>query len=412
MSRRKTLLSKYAELAVKIGANVQKGQPLMISANIETKDFIRILVEEGYKAGASQVFVRYNDEIVNHHNFTYCDLDVLGTVPNYIVEQFNYFIEKGYALISVHAETPGLMADIDPIKIQTAAIAQNKALKSWREHTMGNRTQWCVISVPTAGWAKKVFPGITEEMAVDALWEAIFNAVRVREDNDPVAEWEKHNDTLHKHNKALNDYNFKSLHFKNGLGTDLTIELIPNHVWAGGNEKSTKGVVFNPNMPTEESFTMPYKYGVNGKVVATKPLNYNGNLIKDFWLEFKDGKVVNYDAKEAKDSLKSLVEFDEGSSYLGEVALISHDSPISNSNILFLNTLFDENASCHLALGRAYPMNVKGGNDMTQEELDKLGSNNSMEHEDFMFGSADMSIIGLTQDDQEVIVFKDGNFAF
>lgn len=412
MLRRKTLLSKYAELAVKIGANVQKGQPLMISANIETKDFIRILVEEGYKAGASHVFVRYNDEIVNHHTYTYCDLDVLGNVPNYIVEQFNYFIEKGYALISVHAETPGLMADIDPIKIQTAAIAQNKALKHWREHTMGNRTQWCVISVPTVGWAKKVFPDITEEMAVDALWEAIFHAVRVREDNDPVAEWEKHNDTLHRHNEALNNYNFKSLHFKNGLGTDLTIELIPNHVWAGGNEKSTKGVIFNPNMPTEESFTMPYKFGVNGKVVATKPLNYNGNLIKDFWLEFKDGKVVNYDAKEAKDSLKSLVEFDEGSSYLGEVALISHDSPISNSNILFLNTLFDENASCHLALGRAYPMNVKGGNDMSQEELDKLGSNNSMEHEDFMFGSADMSIIGLTQDNQEVIVFKDGNFAF
>jgi aminopeptidase len=408
----KKLLHKYAEVAVKVGANVQKGQPLMISANVDTKEFTRVLVEEAYKAGASNVSVRYNDEVVNHHNYEYCDLDVLGTVPNYIVDQFNYYIEKGYALISVHAETPGLMADIEPIKIQTAAIANNKALKSWRDHTMGNRTQWCVISVPTAGWAKRVFPEFTEELATDALWEAIFNAVRVHEDNDPVSEWEKHNEILHRHNEALNEHNFKSLHFKNSLGTDLVVELVKNHVWAGGNEKSTKGVVFNPNMPTEETFTMPFKFGVNGRVYASKPLNYNGNLIRDFWLEFKEGKVVDYDAKEAKESLKSLLEFDEGSSYLGEVALISHDSPISNSDILFLNTLFDENASCHLALGRAYPMNVKGGNSMTQAELDKLGSNNSMEHEDFMFGSVDMSIIGLTQDGKEVVVFKDGNFAF
>lgn len=406
------LLRKYAKLAVNIGANVQKGQPLMISANTETREFARLLVEEGYLAGASNVFVRWNDEVINHHTYAYETKESLSDVPEWVKNQYEYFIEKGYALISVSASTPGFLADIEPAKLQAAQVAMMNALKSWREHTMGNRTQWCVISVPTLGWAKKVFPGVSDDEAVEKLWDAILSSVRVREDNDPVEEWKAHNKTLHAHNQALNTHNFKSLHFKNSLGTDLHVDLVKNHVWAGGNEKSTKGVQFNPNMPTEENFSMPYKYGVNGKVVATKPLNYQGKLIKDFWLEFKDGKVVNYDALEAKEALKNLIEFDEGSSYLGEVALISHDSPISNSGVLFLNTLFDENASCHLALGRAYPMNVKGGPSMTQEELDAAGANNSMEHDDFMFGSKDMSIIGTTQDDQKVVVFKDGNFAF
>jgi aminopeptidase len=212
------------------------------------------------------------------------------------------------------------------------------------------------------------------------------------------------------HNKVLNDYNFKSLHFLNSLGTDLVVSLVDNHIWAGGGEESTKGVYFNPNVPTEENFTMPYKYGVNGKVVATKPLNYQGNLIEEFWLEFKDGKVVDFDAKAQKETLSNLINFDEGSSYLGEVALISHDSPISNSNILFFNTLFDENASCHLALGRAYPMNVKGGTTMTKEELLEAGSNLSMAHSDFMFGSACMNIVGTQQDGTKVQIFKNGNF--
>ncbi|MEI7668230.1 MAG: aminopeptidase, partial [Erysipelotrichaceae bacterium] len=332
--------------------------------------------------------------------------------PDYIVQQFKYYIDKGFALMSIYAETPGLMADIDPIKLQIAGIANNTALKPWREHTMGNRTQWCVISAPTVGWAQKVFPKLSPTEAVEKLWDAILTAVRVREDNDPVLEWEKHNSILRKHNQLLNDYNFKHLHFSNSLGTDLTVELVKNHVWAGGNEKNTQGVLFNPNMPTEENFSMPYKFGVNGKVVATKPLNFHGKLIEDFVLTFKDGKVSEYHAKKEAAALKDLIEFDPGSSYLGEVALISYNTPISQSNILFYNTLFDENASCHLALGKAYPMNVKGGNSMSQEELSALGSNDSMEHEDFMFGSADMKIVGLTQDNKEVVVFKDGNFAF
>ncbi len=406
------MLRKYAKLAVSVGANVRKNQPLLISASVETKDFVRIMVEEAYKAGASGVTVRWLDQQVSHTSFKYATTENLCEVPDFVVSQMKYYIDKGFATISVSADTPGLMADIDPIKLQKVGMANGKALKFFSDHMMGNRTQWCVVSVPTEGWAKKVFPNERASKAVDKLWDAIFAAVRVTKDNDPVKEWKAHNEILHKHNEMLNNYNFKALKFKNGLGTDLTVGLVKNHVWAGGNEKSTKGIVFNPNMPTEESFSMPEKKGVNGKVVATKPLNYNGSLIEDFWLTFKDGKVVDFDARTSKEALTSLVNYDDGSCYLGEVALISHDSPISNANILFFNTLFDENASCHLALGRAYPMNVKGGNSMNQEQLDAAGANNSMTHNDFMFGSADMSVIGITQEDKEVIVFKNGNFVF
>lgn len=403
-------LQKYARLAVQSGVNLQKGQPLMISANTEVREFVRLVVDEAYAAGASDVKVRWNDEITAHSSYKYKTKEQLEEIPDYLVKEYEYYIEKGYGLIAVHATTPGLLADIDPEKLQAAAIAQNKALKMWREHTMGNRTQWCVISIPTTAWALKVFPNQSETEAVESLWNAILSAVRVEEDNDPVSEWDTHTKRLQHNNKVLNDYNFKSLHFTSGLGTDLEVQLVPNHIWAGGNEESTKGVIFNANMPTEENFSMPLKTGVNGIVYASKPLNYNGVLIKDFYLKFVDGKVVEYDAKEGLETLKSLIEFDEGSSYLGEVALVNYDSPISNSGILFMNTLFDENASCHLALGRAYPMNIKGGHDMSQEELDKAGSNNSMEHEDFMFGTSDMNIVGTKQDGTKVQVFVDGNF--
>jgi len=406
------MLRKYAKLAVCVGANVRKNQPLLVSASVETKDFVRLIVEEGYKAGASMVSVRWLDQQVAHTTYKYASVETLTEVPEYLIQQMRFYVDKGYAAISISADTPGLMADIDPMKLQQAGMATGKALKFYSEHMMGNRTQWCVISVPTEGWAKKVFPNERASKAVDKLWDAILSAVRVTKDNDPVKEWKAHNEILHKHNEMLNNYNFKALKFKNGLGTDLTVGLVKNHVWAGGNEKSTKGIVFNPNLPTEESFSMPEKKGVNGKVVATKPLNYNGALIEDFWIEFKDGKAVNFDARTSKEALSTLINYDEGSCYLGEVALISHDSPISNSNILFFNTLFDENASCHLALGRAYPMNVKGGTNMTQDQLDAAGANNSMTHNDFMFGSADMSIVGITQEGKEVIVFKNGNFVF
>ena len=275
---------------------------------------------------------------------------------------------------------------------------------------MASRGQWTIVAAPNNIWAKKVFPDLEENEAIEALWSAILEASRITYENDPVAEWEIHNKNLFKHNQILNSYNFDTLYFKNKLGTDISVKLVDNHIWAGGGELTPDGIVFNPNIPTEENFTMPHKYGVNGKVVATKPLNYQGKLIEDFWLEFKDGKVINFDAKVNKDALENLLKFDKGSCYLGEIALISYDSPISNSGILFYNTLFDENASCHMALGRAYTINVKDGTKLSAEKLETIGYNNSMAHSDFMFGNEDLSVIGITKNGDKVVIFEDGNF--
>ncbi len=405
-------IQDFARLIVKLGINVQKDQGVMINANTDTKDFVRLLVEEAYKAGSKQVTVRWSDEVIQHHNFHYNSLETLEEIPEYLVEQFNYFMAKDYALISVHAETPGLMADVDPLKLQTAALASGKALKAWREHVMGNRTQWTVVSVPTPNWAKKLFPELSEADAMEKLWDYMLEAVRVDGVNDPIEVWAQHNEVLHAHNVVLNQHQFKTLKFKNSLGTDLSVQLVDQHVWAGGSETSTKGVVFNANIPTEEAFTMPHRSGTNGIVYASKPLNYQGTTIDEFWLRFEQGKVVEFDAKVGKEALQNLLSFDQGSASLGEVALVGFDTPISKSGLLYINTLFDENASCHLALGRAYPMNVKNGNDMSLEDLEKIGYNNSMTHVDFMFGTKDLNIVGEKANGEQVLVFEDGNFVF
>ena len=404
------LLNKLARLAVKVGVNVQPGQSVVVRATTETKELAREITEEAYKAGARSVYVQWTDDYVSKNGLIYQSIEDLTDIPAWFIDQQKTFMDRGSCYISVSSPIPGLNKDVDPEKAQKSGIAAQKALSFFREHMMGNRTQWTIVAAPNPIWAKQVFPNLETEAAVEALWDAIFDASRVEEGKDPVDAWDKHNEILLAHNKVLNDYNFKHLHFKNKLGTDLIVELVKDHVWAGGGEHSTKGVYFNPNIPTEETFTMPYKWGTHGKVVATKPLNYQGKLIEDFWLEFKDGKVIAYDAKKEKDALRNILETDEGSSYIGEIALISHQSPISNTNILFLNTLFDENASCHMALGRAYPMNVKNGVNTPIEELEKIGYNNSMVHSDFMFGSEDMEITGMTQDGKEVKVFEKGNF--
>ncbi|NLD26565.1 MAG: aminopeptidase, partial [Acholeplasmataceae bacterium] len=349
------------------------------------------------------------DDPVSKTYYTYASDEVLSEVPNYLVEQFRYVVDKGAAVISIAAPTPGLLKDINPKKMQLANKAFHEHLEFYQTHLMANGSQWCVISYPTKVWAKKIFG---DEESFEKLLDAILTVSRVTEDNNPVVEWKRHIDVLARHNQILNEYNFKKLHFKNSLGTDLEVGLVEGHIWCGGGEESQKGVFFCPNIPTEETFTMPHRAGVNGKVVATKPLNYNGKLIEDFYLVFKDGKVVDYDAKTEKEALKSLLELDEGSSRLGEVALISYDSPISNTNILFYNTLFDENASCHLALGNAYATNIKDGTNTSEEELISKGYNKSMAHVDFMFGSSDMEIYGITQDNQKVTIFKNGNFVF
>jgi aminopeptidase len=403
-------INKLARLAVQVGANVQKDQVVIIRGTTESKELIREITEEAYLAGARRVFVQWSDDFVSKSSLKHASVEELEKVSQWFIDQHQEAVDVGACFISVTSPIPGLNEDVDPNKAQKAGIAVQKAVSFFREHLMGNKAQWTIVAAPNPIWAKQVFPKLNEEDAVEALWDAILNASRVTEDNDPIQEWENHNAVLLKHNKILNDYNFKHLHFKNSLGTDLIVELVENHVWAGGGEHATNGAYFNPNIPTEETFTMPYKWGTRGKVVATKPLNYQGKLIDGFWLEFKDGLVVDYDAKKEKDALTNILDTDEGSRYIGEIALISHDSPISNTNILFLNTLFDENASCHMALGRAYPMNVKNGVNTPISELEKIGYNNSMVHSDFMFGSEDMEIVGVTQDGKEVKVFEKGNF--
>ncbi|HHU55537.1 MAG TPA: aminopeptidase [Acholeplasmataceae bacterium] len=403
-------LQKYAELIVKVGVNVQEGQMVVINAPVECAKFARILVEEAYKAKASYVLVRWHDDLIRKSYFTYASLDVIKEVPEYVVKQFEEIVGKKAAVISISAPTPGLLKDIDPEKLQTESISTYEKIGFYHKFLMGNGSQWVVCSYPTEAWAKKVFPN--DKNAFEKLLEAILKASRVDEDGDAIKSWQDHMNNLARVNKILNNYNFKSLHFKNSLGTDLEIGLVNNHVWAGGGEYTQDGIYFSPNIPTEETFTMPHKDKVNGKVVSTKPLNYQGKLIEDFYLVFKDGAVVDFDARTEKDTLENLLKLDEGSNRLGEVALISYDSPISNSNILFYNTLFDENASCHLALGNAYSMNIKDGTKMTEEELIELGYNKSMEHVDFMFGSRDLEIVGTTFDGKKVQIFKNGNFVF
>jgi len=404
------LLEKYAKIAVQIGANVQKNQRLIVNSSTETRELARVIAKQAYIVGAKSVDIIWNDAYIARYGYEYMSDAELSTVPEWTIQRYHHYVDEGACLISITSPITGINEGVDSSKIQKANVAMSKAISFFRNHTMSNHTQWCVIAAPNAVWAKKVFPNKPEAEAIDALWEAILKASRVREDNDPVAEWEKHNTILAKHNKILNSHQFASLHFQNKLGTNVTVKLVENHIWCGGVENSTKGVEFNANIPTEETFTMPHKYGVDGTVFATKPLDYQGNLIEDFWLEFKNGKVVAYGAKKQQNTLKNLLESDEGSSRLGEIALISHDSPISNSGILFLNTLFDENASCHMALGRAYPINVKGGVDMTPEQLEAVGYNSSLVHCDFMFGSADMHIVGTTHEGKKVEIFKNGNF--
>lgn len=405
-------LRKYAKLGVVMGVNLQKGQTLVVNSSVDNKDFTRLVVDEAYKAGAKKVIINWNDDFISRMHYENQDVETLCTIEDYQVEEKVKPLREGGAVLSLASGVPGILAGIPAEKIGKASIARQKAFKESSELTMANKARWSVVGVPNKTWAEKVFPALKGEEAIEMLWEKILDTCYVQEDNDPVQEWEKHNTDLMKRTSILNDFNFKSLHFKNDEGTDVTIELVENHIWAGGCEKAVDGVIFNPNMPTEEIFCMPYKYGVNGTVVSTKPLNYNGALISKFTLHFEKGEVIAYKAEDNLDSLRSLIEFDEGSRFIGEVALVEYGSPISQSNILFYNTLYDENASCHLALGQAYPMNVKGGTEMSQEELKKAGANDSMTHVDFMFGSASMKITGLTYDGKEVPVFENGNFVF
>jgi len=405
-----SMLKEFARLAVETGVNLQENQILVVNANVDACEFVRLIVEAAYKRKAKNVIVNWNDDIINSLYYQNASDDTLNEVIDYTIEKLHYFVDNNAAFLSVTSPDLDTYKNVDPSKMAIASKARAPKVKFYNDYLMASRSQWAIVAYPNYNWAQKVFPNLSKEEAYEKLLEAILYTSRVEEGKDAVLAWEKHMNNLEYHNKILNDYNFEKLHFKNSLGTDLEIYLVENHIWAGGGELSEKKIFFAPNIPTEETFTMPHNKKINGVVVSTKPLLFRGKLIPSFKLTFKDGRVVDFEANEGYETLKTLLDTDEGSRSLGEVALISHDSPISNLGIIFYNTLFDENASCHLALGNAYSMNIKNGTTMSEEDLIKCGYNTSEVHVDFMFGSSDMEIVGTTHDGKEVQIFRKGNF--
>ena len=405
------MYDKLAELVVKKGANVQKDQPVVIRAGVQDAAFVKKVVKRAYEAGARYVSVEWHDDDLTKMSYQYESVEVLSEIPQWRYDKTKYQHDGGACYITILSEKPGVMADVDSEKIKAANMAYYTKMADLIPYTMNNIGQWSVIGVPSVEWAKVVFPDLSEEEAFEKLGDALFAVTRVTEDNDPVADWDLHDKELIAHAERLNSYKFKKLHFTGENGTDLEVELMDGHIWVGGGCVTPGGVYFDPNMPTEECFTMPKKTGVNGIVYASKPLDYEGKVIDGFWLRFENGKVVDFGAKERQDSLAQLLSFDEGSSYLGEVALVPYDSPISQSGILFFNTLYDENAACHLAFGRPYPENLEGGEEMSKEELTARGANDSMQHLDFMIGTRGMNIDGVQADGTVVPVFRNGNWA-
>lgn len=406
----KVFLKRYAELAVKTGVNIQKGQKLFINSPIECADFTRLVADMAYDNGAKDVIINWIDEKFSKIRFMKAPKEVFEEMPDWQKEFYLSNVKDGAAFLSIHASDPELLKDVDPNIISIAQKTRSIALKEYSERLMSNKNAWSVISIPTEGWATKVFPELSPKDAMKKLWDYIFNIVRVDKEN-PVEAWKEHTNNLKNKMNALNSYHFKSMHYKNSLGTDLTVELPKNHLWLGGSEHTENGIEFLANMPTEEIFSLPLKTGVNGTLVSSKPLNYGGNLINNFSFTFKDGKIVDFKAEQGYESLKHLIDTDEGSHYLGEIALVPFHSPISNSNIIFFNTLYDENASCHFAIGKAYSVCIENGANMDEDQLKENGVNDSLTHVDFMVGTNDLSIIGTTYDGKEIEVFKNGDWA-
>lgn len=404
-------IDKYVELVIQKGINIQKGQILVISSPVEVYDFTRKLVKQAYELGASEVVVHWNDEVVGKYKYVYGAEDIFDTFPEWQKESMEYYRKKGAAFLSVYATDPDILKEVDKTRVARFQKAKSLALKEYYENVMGNSNQWCVISVPTQAWAKRVFPELSTEVAISEMWKLILKIVRADKEN-PILEWENHLNTLKARMDYLNKKRFAKLIYRNSLGTNLEIGLPEGHKWINGGEKSKAGVEFVANIPTEEIFTMPHREKVNGVVVSSKPLIYGGSVIDKFTLTFKDGEVINYSAEVGEEILEKLLSMDENSKYLGEVALVEYDSPISKSERVFYNTLFDENASCHLAFGGAYPVCLENSEGQSEEELKERGMNNSLTHEDFMIGTEDMEIVGIDSEGRETIIMKNGNFVF
>lgn len=401
---------KYAELALKTGVNLQQGQALMINAPIEGAEFTRIVARKAYEMGAKDVHINWVDDELTRLKFEHAPDEVIASFPDWKVKLHDSFAEDGAAVLNIRATNPDLLEGIDPTRVAKANKVAAEAMKNYRKYTMNDRIAWSIISIPTGDWAQKIFPNKSREEAVESLWEAIVKIVRVDQE-DPIAAWDAHNERLRTAREKLNQKNYKKLIFT-APGTNLEMELPEGHIWKGGSAQTEGGVTFNPNMPTEEVFSLPHKYAVHGTVASTKPLNYGGSLIDGFSLTFKEGKVVDFQAEEGEAVLEQILNIDEGSKRLGEVALVPHESPVSQSGLIFYNTLFDENASCHIALGKAYPTNLKGGSSMNEQQLDQHGVNDSLAHVDFMIGSEHLNIDGVLQDGTTEPVFRNGTWAW
>lgn len=408
----KNKLRNFARLAVEVGVNLQEGEDLVINSLIEDPALAREIAEQAYLLKARKVSIDRRDDEITRLSYKYQAQETLNEVPDFQIAKMDYQLEKRRSnRISIHSEDPDMLKGLDEKKIAEAIRENGKVTKAYRKYTMNDMVSWLVISYPTAKRAQKVFPDLEEREALDKLWELIFDVTRIDESWEVTKKnWTDHIESLNKKADFLNSHQFDKVHYKSSNGTDLWVELPKNHIWMSADSVNEKGDSFVPNMPTEEVFTSPKKDGVNGRLVATKPLVYNGVIINDFEFTFKDGKVVDFKAKEGQDTLKEMLESDENSKYLGEIALVPYDSPISNSNVLFYNTLFDENASCHFALGKAYPTTVEGAAELEDDKLEAIGLNDSLIHEDFMVGSKDLNIKAY-KGDQEYDIFVDGNRA-
>lgn len=404
-------LKEYARLAVVTGLAVKPGQEVMISASVEVADFVHLVMEQAYKAGASDVVVEWMDSEAAKLRYQHSYMEKISQCPEWTSLMRNTMAQRGAAFLSIRSDDPRVLADVDPKKPAAAQKASRNACGPFVEAHRNGTMPWCIIGAASPKWAQAVFPDLPEQEALDRLWDAIFQTARV-DSGDAVAAWEAHRQEFQKRIAWLNEQGFDALHYQNSLGTDLTVGLLPGGIWCGGGAATADGRWHFMNLPTEEVYTAPHRERTEGTVYSSMPLNFNGNLIDQFYLTFEKGRVVDFGAKQGEEVLRSILEMDEGAKYLGECALVPYDSPISNLRILFYNTLYDENASCHLAVGSGISEAIEGGMSKSREELLQVGINNSLTHVDFMFGTADLSITGIRPDGTRVPVFQNGNWAF
>ncbi len=406
---KKSVLRSYARLIARVGAGVQKGQDVVIFAELDQPEFVTMLVEECYRAGARKVRTEFSHQPLQKLHYRHCNLKTLSTVEEWEKAKLQHQVDTLPCRILLLSDDPDGLRGINGEKYAKSQQARGKIVKYYRDQRDG-KEQWCIAAVPGKAWAKKVFPHLTVSKAVEALWQAILTASRVTE--DPEAAWAEHNKNLKERCAHLNSLHLKKLHYTASNGTDFTVGMIPEAVFCGGQEVTASGKVFNPNIPSEECFISPKKGEAEGVVYSSKPLSWQGQIIDEFFFRFENGKVVDCGAKVGDDLLKKLVAMDEGAAYLGECALVPWESPINQTGILFYNTLFDENACCHLALGRGFADTIENCHEKTQEEIRNLGVNESIIHEDFMIGTEDLAITGITAEGKEIPIFRSGTWAF